>query len=402
MCLIHEEQHIVGNLRQFLLHRFRSKCRIRTENRQIGTDAEPEVKDAIPDALLVISLLRAAVGNDRLTAKRPHITRPLLDEMLERTDDDDRELFPMLRESCGRAEARVRLSRARRHVEDAAAIRCEPPLDGLLLVIIERDILRLRQPPARYGRENVLWPLLWCHIVVKIKCFRLIPPKDFPSDLRKGTDIKTRFLIVPDGIKCRCLCLHARSILCVPRTEHVEGLVIFRQPRDGLIHRTGKCNDIPGLVLDETELLMIHASPRKIFRRRNPNVEKTACDEIRQKIPAVTPLGGVRFKIIELTQECRLDDLRSCLVPTFDSLAVFFREVRRRDDFHPPAPPHKPADARQNGKERRRGKEPDRSAVAAGPRKQRHIKIAWDIIAERAVLGPNGYVGQTHVPGTFL
>ena len=201
--------------------------------------------------------------------------------MLERTDDDDRELFPALRKSCGCAEARVRLSRARRHVEDATSIRCEPPLDGLLLIVVKRDILRLRQPPARHGRENFLRPLLWGHIGVKIKCSCLIPPKDFLPDLGKGADIETRFLIVPDGIKGRCLCLHARSILCVPRTKHVKCFVIFRQSRDGLIHRAGKRNNIPSLILDEAELLMIHASPRKVFRCRNPNIEETTCNEIR-------------------------------------------------------------------------------------------------------------------------
>ena len=313
--------------------------------------------------------------------------------MLERTDDDDSQLLSALRKGGCRTKSRVGLSRARRHVENATAVSRKPLLDGLLLVIIKRDIFRLCQTPARHRQESFLWPFFRCHIVVKIKCFRLIPPKDFPLDLRKGPNIEAGFLIVPNSIECLYFCLHARSIFCMPRTEHIEGLVIFRQPRNGLVHRARKCNDIPSFVLDETELLMIHASSRKIFRRRNSEIEKTACDEIRQKIPAVTPLGGVRFKSIELTQECRLDDLRSCLVPTFDGLTVFFREMRRRDHLHPPAPPHKPADARQDGKKRRRGKEPDRSAVAAGPRKQRHIELARHIIAERAVLGPDGYIG---------
>ena len=107
-------------------------------------------------------------------------------------------------------------------------------------------------------------------------------------------------------------------------------------------------------------------------------------------------LGGIRFNIIELAQKRCLDDLRPFPIPALDGLAVFFRKMRRSNDLHPPAPPYEAADARQDGKERRRGKEADRPAIAAGPRKQRYIEIVRHIITEGAVLGPDGYIGQTH------
>ena len=202
--------------------------------------------------------------------------------MLIRANDNHSEvLIHVCIQFCNRCQRSIGFSRTGCHVKDTDIVLLCPCFNRIYLIRSHMNMRRnhrARQYRTIINQSNVVPKLLDIETCIN-SVINSVATHNLLAYVWKVHDFDAGFIIFPHGVKRRLFDIYTVSILR-PRSKYINRLVIGGKSICAFIHRSGKCYDIPIVIVHQPQFFMEHSNGVVVLQKSNLYVQATGCNQI--------------------------------------------------------------------------------------------------------------------------